>query len=89
MPPRKGVPSILLEGAHDVRHEGGGGLFVEILRSEFNPIRKVIEKFQATAKLPAPESVVDWVCGVAPVNVIVRVMLPGNVETEYHIDRLD
>ena len=88
-PPRNGVPSLLLEGAHDLRNKSGGGLFVEILRSEFNPIRKVIEKFQQTTQLPAPESIGDWVCGVAPINVIVRVMAPGNVETEYHIDRLD
>lgn len=53
---------LLLKDCRDTKHEGGGGLFPELIRAEFYKARAAIEAHMATAKLGNQEAATA--CGV-------------------------
>jgi hypothetical protein len=81
----------VLEGARDTRIDGGAMLFPEFLKSEFHPVRKVIEAFSRSAKLEGIEAAsasgimlskgVRW-------DAVFRVTSRDSVVT-YRLDRWD
>lgn len=58
----KGV-LFVLEGAKDLRHKGGGGLFPEDLRNEYREVRATIEAYAKTALIDGRDQA--EACGIA------------------------
>lgn len=83
---------LVLEGAHDMRREGGIGLFPEILKAEFHGIRSVLEAYSKTATMAEtggePAAGLMLQKGVQWSNVLVRVTSQGQT-SDYKLDRWD
>jgi hypothetical protein len=85
---------VLVEGAQDRRHRFGGGLFTEMLRSEYHEVRSTLEAYLNTARVEgADQGSATGFCikagATAPANPIrVRVTTPG-AQLEYSLDRWD
>lgn len=77
---------LVLEGARDTRHESGGGLFIELLKSEYTAIRHTLEAhFKGSAIAGRDEATA---CGLAYEGSTVRVTSNG-MTTLYKMDRWD
>ena len=85
---------VLVEGAQDRRHRFGGGLFTEMLRSEYHEVRSTLEAYLNTARVEgADQGSATGFClkatVTAPENPIrIRVTTPG-AQLEYSLDRWD
>lgn len=77
---------LVLEGAKDMRHTAGGGLFVELLKSEYNGIRHTLEAHFRKSKIVDRDE--GSACGLAYEGSTVRVTSNG-VQTLYKMDRWD
>lgn len=82
--------TFVLAGARDVAHEWGGGLFVEMLRSEYHGIRATLEAHIRTARIAERDTATACGLCLSPGagGVRVRVVAEG-IRTEYWIDRWD
>jgi len=82
----------ILDGARDTRYENaGGGLFPEIMKSEFRDIRSTIEAYSRKETLQGYEE--STACGIALSkgdvwSNVFRVLVNGS-KTEYKLDRWD
>lgn len=84
---------IVLKGARDVEHHGGGGFFVESLRSEYHGIRQTLEAHVRNSIIQGAEEA--EACGIClkvgspwgPGQTL-RVTA-GGVQTLYRLDRWD
>jgi hypothetical protein len=82
---------LIIDGCRDLRHEKSGlGLFPEILRSEFHPIRKTIEAYSKSEKISGFEN--SSACGLLLQKNAENINIRLQVETEnfsrvYIIDR--
>ena len=83
---------MLLEGCKESVFDKGNALFPENLISELHPIRKTIEAYSKSAALSGANEATA--CGMyfsdASVEcMVIKALLPGNVEVLYKIDRWD
>lgn len=83
---------LILDGARDLRHEHGGGLFVENLRSEYHGIRATLEAHFGQARIEGRDEATA--CGLALQHGsnswghVLRVTA-GGVAASYKLDRWD
>jgi hypothetical protein len=83
--------AFVLDGARDLQHEAGGGLFPENLKSDYHPIRKTLEAHFKQAVIEGKEQATA--CGLLfqagrPWDQEVRVTA-GGLQTSYRLDRWD
>lgn len=83
--------TLILRGARDTMYKGGGGLFPEMLKSEYHAIRHVIEAYSKTAKVSGGEDATA--CGLRlnkgwPWACEIRVT-SGGTRVAYRLDRWD
>jgi hypothetical protein len=82
--------TFILAGARDVKHECGGGLFPEMLRSEYHGIRHTLEAHFRQAAIAGKEEATACGLYISPGTAGIRLcVVAGGVETEYWIDRWD
>ena len=82
---------LLLEGCKESVLDKGNALFPESLISELHPIRKTIEAYSKSAALSGANEATA--CGMyfsdGSEYMVIKALLPGNVEVLYKIDRWD
>lgn len=82
---------MLLEGCKESVFDKGNALFPENLISELHPIRKTIEAYSKSAALSGANEATA--CGMyfsdGSEYMVIKALLPGNVEVLYKIDRWD
>lgn len=83
---------MLLEGCKESVLDKGNALFPENLISELHPIRKTIEAYSKSAALSGANEATAcgmYFSGASVECMMIKALLPGNVEVLYKIDRWD
>lgn len=84
--------TFLVDGMRDTNHRAGGGVFTELLRSEFHSIRSTLEAhFNSMEVAGKDDATACGICvaeGPSGGGITVRVR-DKNGKTTYHIDRWD
>lgn len=77
---------LILDGAKDMQHTSGGGLFIELLKSEYNAIRHTLEAHIKSCKIAGRDE--STASGLIYAGATVRVTA-GGFQTLYKLDRWD